>query len=295
MSDFMQGNPDNGVAVPFSDDESDKPEDLTAEAPPTATPEERQTRKRKQEERIRRILDEGKENKEKVGHLTDKTTALERELAELRARVNQPPPQPSGVDPYEQELDGLYQQQQEAFTAYQAEVKAGTFNETRQKHYEKVARDLEARKSNVMIRRQLDQHRESARAEQAQAVWVQKYPEVYRNQRAYQYAEASFRRKQALMGPGEEVTNAMVEEVMNEAMTQFRLGGRTAPSASEKSRMSGIPSSGTTSGNSGPGGITLTPELKRIAVAAYSELPEAEAIKKWVNTTGKRLREKKVL
>lgn len=59
--------------------------------------------------------------------------------------------------------------------------------------------------------------------------------------------------------------------------------------------MSGIPSSGNGGGNSGPPGIKLTPELKRIAIAAYSELPEDEAIKKWVNTTGKRLREKKVL
>ena len=296
MSDFMQGNPDNSIAVPFSDDESEKPEDLTAEPPPTASPEERRTRRQKQEERIKRIVDEGKENKEKVGQLTNETELLKRQLAELQQRVYQPPPPPSdGKDPYERELDAIYERQQEAYAAAVAEQKAGTWNESRQKHYEKIARDIETSKSTVLVKRMIDAQRESQRAEQAQQVWVQKYPEVYRDQRAYQYAEASFRRKQALMGPGEQVTNAMVDEVMQEAMTQFKLGPRTAPSASERQRMSGIPSSGANGGNSGPPGIRLTPELKRMAVAAYSELPEEEAIKKWVNTTGKRLREKKVL
>lgn len=296
MSDYMQGDKDNSVAVPFSDDESEKPEDLVAEPPPTASPEERRTRKQKQEERIKRIVDEGKENKERVGQLTDKTTALERELAELRARVYQPPPPPSsGKDPYEAELDAIYEKQQEAYTAAQAEIKAGTFDEKRQKHYERVARDIETSKSTVLTKRLLDQQRAEARAEQAQQVWVQKYPEVYRDQRAYQFAEATFRRRQAMMGPGENVTNAMVDEVMQEAMTQFKLGGRAAPTQSERQRMSGIPSSGANGGNSGPPGIKMTPEFKRMAIAAYSELPEEEAIKRWVNSTGKRLRDKKLI
>jgi hypothetical protein len=58
--------------------------------------------------------------------------------------------------------------------------------------------------------------------------------------------------------------------------------------------MSGMASSGGGGGGRDTG-ITMTPEFKRMAIAAYSELPEAEAIKKWVNTTGKRLREKKII
>lgn len=295
--DFMQGDKDNAVAVPFSDDDSDKkPEEgLLDDIPATASVEERITRKRKQEERIKRIVDEGKQNKEEVERLRGEQAQLQRDLAELRATVHRPAPPADGKDPYERELDAIYEKQQEAYTAAQAEIKAGSFNADRQKHYEKIARDIETRKSTIAVQRAIAERAESTRAEQAQQVWVQKYPEVYGNQRAYQYAEASFRRRQALMQPGESVTNAMVDEVMNEAMTQFKLGGRSAPTASQKSRMSGMAASGNTGGNSGPPGITLTPDLKRMAIAAYSELPEAEAIKKWVNTTGKRLREKKVL
>ena len=296
MSDFMMGDHDKSVAVPFSDDESEKPEDLTAEAPATATPEERITRKKKQEERIRRILDEGKQSKEELSRLREEQAELKGQLAALQARANQPPPPPSdGKDPYERELDAIYERQQEAYTAAQAEIKAGTFDEKRQRHYEKIARDIETSKNKVFVRQQIDAERHSQRAEQAQQVWVQKYPEVYRDQRAYQFAEATFRRRQALMAPGENVTNAMVDEVMQEAMTQFKLGGRAAPTQSERQRMSGIPSSGANGGNSGPPGIKLTPELRRMAIAAHSELSEEEAVKKWVNTTGKRLREKKVL
>jgi hypothetical protein len=301
MSDFMQGDPDRqSSAVPFSDDEKekdDKPEELLAEIPPTATPEERIDRKRKQEERVRRLLDEGKQNKEKVKGLEEEQATLRRELAELRAQVRQPPPPAttSGKDPYEEQLDAVFERQREAYTAAQAEIKAGTWNDERQRHYENVARAVETDKARILIAQGIARDAMNRRAESAQQVWVNKYPEVYANPRAYQFAAATFERRKALLGPNETVTNDLIDEVMSEAITQFKLGKKSAPSASEKSRLSGVPSSGTGGGSSRSEGIQMTPELRRMAVAAYSELPEAEAVKKWVNGTGKRLREKKIL
>lgn len=295
----MQGDPDRqSMAVPFSDDDKekddDKPEELLAEIPPTATPEERLDRKRKQEERVKRLLDQGKQSKEEAKALREEQAALKRELEELRARVSQPPPQPSapGKDPYEAQLDAVYERQREAYTAAQAEIKAGTWDEARQKHYENIARSVEADKTRILVAQGIARDQLNRRAEAAQQIWVNKYPEVYGNPRAYQFAAATFERRKAL---GEAVSNELIDDVMNEAITQFKLGKKSAPSASEKSRLSGVPSSGAGSGSSRNEGIQMTPELRRMAVAAYSELPEAEAVKKWVNTTGKKLREKKVI
>lgn len=292
----MQGDPDReSSAVPFSDDEkeTDKAEDLLADDPPNATPEERISRKQKQQARVKRLLDEGKQSKEEVAALRADQATLKQELAELRGRVSQPPPQsaPAGKDRYEAALDAVYQRQSDAYTAAQAEIKAGTWNEERQAYYERIARNIESEKTQIHTERVIEGERHRQRNESAQQVWINKYPDVYRNPRAYQYAEATFRRRNAL---GEADSADLVDDVMQETMAQFKLGPKKAPSASERQRLSGVPSSGG-GGSSSSGGITMTPEFRRMAVAAYSELPEAEAIKKWVNTTGKRLREKKVI
>lgn len=299
MGDFMQGDPDkNPITVPFSDDEAEKKAaDLLEEEPKEASPVERVTRKRKQQERLQSLITEGEKNAARVKELEERDERRERELAELRGMVYQrpaPPPPTDGKDPYERELDAIYSRQSDAYKAAQAEIKAGTFDDKRQAHYERVAREIETDKSRALIRREMAQREPVQRQEQARQIWEQKYPEVYGNPRAYQFAEATFKRRTALLDPGQPITNELVEEVMNETMTQFRLGPKKAPSASERSRLSGVPSSGAGGGGGTPG-IQMTPTLRRIAMAAHEDLPEEEAIKAWVNKTGKRLREKKAL
>lgn len=296
----MQGDPDRqSVSVPFSDDEAEgketTAEDLFADDPPNASPEERITRKQKRESRVKRLLDDGKQSKEEVTRLREEQAALKTELAELRGQVrSQPAPQQAadGKDQWERALDAVYEKQSEAYNAAQAEIAANKWTPERQKHYERIAREVESEKTRIHTDRAVTAQRHLQRSENAQQQWINKYPEVYGNPRAYQYAEATFKRRSAL---GEPVTNDMVDEVMADTLTQFRLRGKPAPTANERSRYAGTPSSGGAGGGGGAGGIKLTPELRRIAIAAHSELPEAEAIKKWVNTTGKRMREKKLL
>ena len=148
MSDnFMQGDHDSAVAVPFTDDDagSGKPEDLDEDSP-TATPEERITRLKKKEARTRRLLEEGKQSKEEVASLRGELGTLKTELATLRGYVAaQPAPRAAndnGGDPYEQRLNVVYARQSEAYNAAQAEIKAGSFNAERQQHYERIAREL---------------------------------------------------------------------------------------------------------------------------------------------------------
>ena len=297
--DYMQGDKDSATVVPFSDDETekDKVADELDEDSPSATPEERITRKQHRQARIKRLLDEGKQNAERVKTLETEHSATRLELERLRGYVAAQPQPRAGddnaKDPYEARLDAVYEKQSEAYTAAQAEIKAGTFTEARQKHYERIAREVESEKTRIHTERAIDSRAGSQRAEQAQQVWVQKYPEVYQNPKAFQFAKATWERRRAL---GEQSTNDMVDEVMHETMAQFRLGPKKAPSASDRSRMSGVPSAGG-SGSSRSSGIDMAsnPALRRMAVAAYGDLPEAEAVKKWVNGPGKRLREKKVL
>lgn len=301
MSDYMQGDKDNAVAVPFSDDESEaeakKQQELFEEPPPTASPEERVTRNQKRQARLQALLEEGKQSKAEVEKMRSEQEALKQQLAELRGYVaanqnaHRQAANDNGKDEYEARLDAVYARQAEAYKAAQNEIKAGTLNPERERHYEQVAREIERDKAAIHTEKALAGREHARRAEQAQQVWVQKYPEVYGDQRAYAYAEATFKQRMAL---GEQATNQLVDDVMSEAMTRFRLGPKKAPTASEKSRMSGLPASGGGGGGSASG-ITMTPELKRIAMAAYSDLPEAEALKKWTNSTGKRLREKKVI
>jgi len=299
MADYFEGNPDkNSVVVPFSDDETVSDSELiTEEERPSASEEERKTRKEKRQARLQSKLQEGARAKEELEAERKEKAELRERLARLEGVVSagqrQPQRPADGKDDYTRELDSIYEQQQNAYKAAQAEVKSGTFDEKRQRYYEDIARDIEARKTEVHTRRVLAQTEGSRQQNQAQQVWVQKYPDVYRNQNAFQYAQGRAQQRLAL---GEQITPQVVDEIMTETMTTFKMGPRPAPSQSDRAKLSGMPASGGGGGGGrGDGGITLTPELRRMAVAAYDHLPEAEAIKAWTNKTGKRLREKKVV
>lgn len=297
-TDYMQGDKDNSVAVPFSDDEAanNQGADLDDDDSPTASPEERLTRKQKRQERLNGLLREGKQSKEELAALRDKQSKLETELAQLRGYVAAQPTQRAanddGKNPYERRLDAVYAKQSEAYNSAQAHIKAGTFTDELQRHYEQIAREIESEKTRIHTEEVVDRKAQSMRGEQAQQVWVQKYPDVYNNPNAFNYAKARFQQRQAL---GEQTSNEMVDEIMNETLTTFKLGKvKSAPSANDRARMSGLPSSGS-GGGGRSSGVVMNPTFKRMAYAAYPDLSEAEAEKKWVNSTGKRLRDKKVI
>lgn len=297
MADYFQGDPDkNSVIVPFSDDETVRDDQLILDDDkPTDSFEERKTRKEKRQARLQGIIQQGKKNAEELEAERKSNTELRERLARLEgvvvANQHRPPPPPAdGKDEFERELDDIYQKQQNAYQAAQAEVKAGTFDAKRQAYYEGIARDIETRKTEVHTRRVLAQTEGSRQQNAAQQVWVQKYPEVYQNQRAFQYAQGKAQQRLAL---GDNITPAVVDEIMAETMTTFKIGARPAPTKNERAQLSGMPASGGGGGRS-DGGMTLTPAMRQMAIAAYDHLPEEEAIKAWTKKTGKRLREKKI-
>ncbi len=298
MADYFQTDGDKKtIEVPFSDNETVRDDELIVDDDkPSASPEERASRKERRQARLQGLLQQGQQTAEELASTKKANEELRERLARLEGVViaNQQPRQTQaadGKDDYERELDDIYQLQQNAFKAAQAEVKAGTFDEKRQAYYEGIARDIESRKTSVHTRKVLAQTEGARQQNQAQQVWVQKYPDVYRNQNAFQYAQGRAQQRAAL---GDAITPQVVDEIMTETMTTFKLGPKPAPTQNDRAKLSGMPASGGGGGRS-DGGISLTPVMRQMAVAAYDHLPEAEAIKAWTNKTGKKLRDKKVL
>jgi hypothetical protein len=297
-SDFMQGNPDSSIQVPFSDDEAVDPakaEELE-EDKPDASPEERVARKQRRQERLQRIIQEGKQSKEELAALQADSAATKAELERLKgfvaATATQRPANDAPVaDPYEKALDGIYKQQNETWEQYQSAIKDGKLTPERQKYFEDKARDYEAKKTTIITQRVLEQHTAKQREQRGREVWEQRYPEVYGNDKAFRYAQATWEQRKAL---GEDPTPALADEVFEEAKTRFKLGAKPAPTASDKARMSGLPAAGS-GGGGGKTPVAMTPALHKMAIAAHPELSEADALKKWTNTTGKKLRDKKVI
>lgn len=280
------------VNVPFSDDEDVRDDELILDADdPSASPAERVTRAKKKSERVARLLAEGKQSKEEAAALRAEMAELKANQARLEGFVAaQRQPQQQG-DPYQARLNAIRARQAEAHRALQAEVKAGTYTPERDAHYTAIAAEIEDAKAEVIAERTMARIAPAQRQEQAQQVWAHKYPEVYNNSKAFQYAQATYQRRVAR---GEKVETEQIDEIMQETMTDLRLGGKGKPTATEKARLSGQSSGGSSGGTAGPG-IAMTPALKRMATALHSDLSEEEAVKKWTNSVGKELRKQKVL
>lgn len=286
------------IVVPFSDDEEVREDELITDEDKSlklTNPKAYEDRLEKRRVRAREREKERKEQSEALKTERAEKEELKQRLARLEGAVvaTQRQPQADRVDPYQSRLDAIYEKQSNAWQTAQAEIKAGTFDDKRAAHYQKIAREVDEERTSVLTERAIASRVPAQRQEQAQQVWMNKHPEVYGNPAAYQYAEATFKRRQAL---GEAINNDTVDEIMNEAKTVFKLGKRPAPTATERERMSGIPSSGS-AGNGGgaTGGIPMTKELRKMATSLYSDLSEDEAIKKWVSGPGKELRKQKVL
>ncbi len=298
MSDYMQGDKDTGTTIPFSDDEAepkDVAEVLAEDDKPDASPQERLTKKQKRQERLQKILQEGKQSKEELEKTKDELHQLKSQLSRLEGFVaaNQAAQQrqPTG-DPYKARLDAIETRRKDAWKAAQAEIKAGSMDESRTAYYESGSREIDEEKAQVMVERELARREPVQQQNNARQRWVNQYPEVYANQDAFRWATARSQMRQA---EGEVLTEEVAHEILNEAKIRFKLGAKKPPSASERDKFSGVSSAGGSANDNGATGIRMTPEFKRMATALYSDIPEAEAIKKWVNGPGKKLREKKAI
>lgn len=283
------------IEVPFSDDEQVTDDQLIVEADkPGDSPEVKAQRAQRRRERAAERERERKEQADRLARVEAELAQERAERARLAGFVQALPAaqQQPGKDPYEAALDAVYEERHNAYQSMQAELAAGKLDEKRSKHYERISRDIEGKISSIHAEKAIATRVPAQRQEQAQQVWVSKYPEVYNNRQAFQYAQATYQRRQAL---GENVTNETVDEIMAETLNTFKLRGKPAPTQNDRARLSGIASSGGGGSGERSGGIQMTKDLRKMAVALYPELSEEKAVEKWVNTAGKELRKQKVL
>lgn len=281
--------------VPFSDDS----EDVTDDQLDTSgnSPEDKATRLEKRRERAAERERERKETGERLVRLEAELQAERAERARLAGYVQATVKPVQGPDPYQQRLDAVYAEQNETYQAYVAETAAAhaakkALAPERQAFFDTRARGFEERKADIISERAIARVMPTLRQETAQQTWTQRYPDVWNNPQALKYAQATWEQKKAL---GLDGTHELAAEVYEEARRVFKTQGKPAPSSRDRDKLSGIPAAGGGGGAPPAGDIQMTRDLRMMAIAKYSDLPEDKAIAKWKANEGRALRLAKVL
>jgi hypothetical protein len=281
--------------VPFSDDS----EEVTDDQLDTSgnSPEDKATRLEKRRERAAERERERKETGERLVRLEAELAAERAERARLAGYVQATVQPKAGPDPYQQRLDAVYAKQSDTYRAYVAETLAAKANKQelpaeRQAYFDSQARQFEEAKADIISERAVARVMPTLRQESSQQTWVQRYPDVWNNPQALKYAQATWEQKKAM---GLQETHELADEVYEEARRVFKLGGKPSPSSRDREKLSGVPAAGGGGGAPATGDIQMTRDLRLMAIAKYSDLPEDKAIAKWKSVEGKALRLAKVL
>lgn len=302
MAEEYLTSKDEPITVPFSDDQAEVEVEKDEELPANASPMQVSEAKRKKQERGKQREEERRRERERAESLAAEVATLKQELARTQgfvaAQAQQPRQAADGKDEFEKRLDAIEEERAAAYAAAQAEVKDGKMTAERAAYWDKKGRAIDERRAETIVERQLARTRimEEQRRQQDEGrqFWRHRHPEVYQNPQAYKWAEG--RAAMFIAENGRDMTQADIDAVLEEAKIKFKLG-KPQSTATERARMSGIPSS-SSGGSGGKGGDSFTfsnEKVKAMAVAAYSHLPEKEALKAWAQKTGKKLRDRKVL
>lgn len=227
--------------------------------------------------------------------------ALQEQLDRLSAQqaaMSQPQGQQSSqanpqLDQKQQELSRVVTDQERLFSDYQAAVNRyradkKAMPESEYETFKKRAEELDEKK--IDLRFEIREIKQAPQRQQQEIIrlYQSKAPDVFSNQRAYDYASTVYRSK-LLANP-----QANADETFDQAIEEARtviLGKRPAPGAASKQRATGM-SRGVSNGNGNqPARIQMTPGQRAMARSAYPKLSEKEAYQKWANVNGRKLLE----
>lgn len=143
--------------------------------------------------------------------------------------------------------------------------------------------NLDLKKGTLIVERREVLTAPKREAEARQNALRSRFPDVYGNPKAHQYAAALWNMETA-RGAAED--DALHEQVMARTREEF-LGKRPPPSAASKNRASGM----SAGARPAPGGkvevkMPRGQEIDRMARAAYPNLEPAQARQKWANRNG---------
>lgn len=238
-----------------------------------------------------------RELKEERERDRQRAAQLEREVAELRGQLSARPQyitqqqqQPSGPDPAETEIDGLWDQQQlllrsiQAPNATQSDVDKAT----------EAWRRLERQRQGLIVRQAVREHGGRGESEEAAQDRVvnqmlkSEFPEIFGNPPMVNRAIAEM--QELMMTRGKPKSPAVAREACERVMERFglRKGKVPAPSEAQQSRYTSVSSRAGASSSSG----TYTPSLNHLRTArAYTshipDLSDEERVARWYRAVGK--------
>lgn len=277
-----------------ADDDGDDDE-LRADAPePKQEDDEiRPSRAEKKRERGQNLVRQAKEEAD----------AARRETAELRGRLDelsrrQQAPAPA-AEPKEDPLIAERDQLRKEYNAHMSRFREVSSKEgVTQAEIDKLqeeAWELKDRMDTNVVRREMARNKPAADAEalktsqqNAQTQLHARHGDVTRDARATKFFQANYAK---LLASGAPDTWETLDLAMDQTRTELRMtprGGPPAPSAAQKQRLSGMGRGGGGSGaEPKEKGIKLTPEIKKMANAAYPHLPKEKRLQAWANASGK--------
>lgn len=257
--------------------------------PEASTEAERMSNKRARGARYREMERRLEAQTNVLGAQTNRIMQLENTFRSMAQRGSGERPAPAAAgDNGADELESIYQEQE--MIAMQANAGVQLPKELVER-LSRRAKELDVAKHRIIAQRELRQALpaiQGAQQHPMRAMLEMKFPDVYANPRAREWAGAWCVQRVAR---GRRYDISMVEESLEQARKEFGMATRPT-SATQRSR-----TSGPGGGSGGHGGdarvITLTPDQVEMAKVAYKHLPEKEAIRKWAATVGKKLAEEK--
>jgi hypothetical protein len=255
------------------------------------------TRAEKKRNRYREAQDRARLAEERAAQAEARAQERERQIAEWQQGMRAQ----QGQQMAQGEIQRLYQEQEDLYTAFEAKKHSATPEEM--ETFKRRAQDLELRKYATIARLSVGQPQQYTPQDYALAARRQmvltEYADIAQHQQAWVWANKRWEMRH--LAEGEPDTKALMDEVAEETRRKFgiKVNGyaarRPPPDEPTRARYSGISANSRGGSNGDDGGTTVrvTAAERKMAVALYPKLSEAQAIQKWANGPGKRVAQSK--
>lgn len=218
----------------------------------------------------------------------ERAARIESALGELSRRQFQAP-NDNGRDQYQKAIDDVYEQQKAI--ALRIRV-SDNISQSEIDNLERRARELEERKYELYSERNRARQPQPPQLDPVAMGLQVQYSDVYSDRSAMSWAQG-WAHQQVAAGRSPDLT--LVRESLEQARkwSEQRRGLPPAdPPENIRSKFTGPPGRQGSSGEAKP--LTMTPSKAQVkmAKALHPKLSESEAIKRWVNTVGRRVMSK---
>lgn len=235
-----------------------------------------------------------REAKEEAEAEREKRLKAEAENAALRAIQSQSAgvtPVPSS-DPLQEEIDKTWQERIRLAEQYNQRTQAGQLSDDDDKRMRSEARKLEEKSQQLQYRKLQRDDAMNVDPRQENITMVKmRHPDVAENGQALNWADGEARKR---IAKGEQYSMSLVDEIMEEARREFRLGKYRHGVPSDRktqARYHGAPRGGGSPPSPSdriPNKVKMTPAMRRMADAAFPGIKDPKKrYQHWAKTAGR--------